>query len=420
MSDYYVVRVGYWDRQKPISTASFRIEKKSLATLHQGNDLYDHMPIPELKLRSDEELIVKKVKRRPAVLVLREGLNPRRVATHATGVGHKPNPDTHVFAPIVSLRKEENLGGDYPPYSSKRSSTGACRNSSICRRKAPSFGMSRWHFLPTYSRTLRRSWKRQGCVSNLSISAQLWKTFGKTSKGKSCLRAGAGLGTRQSKRGPRLSGTTFLVSACVFRKLGYGSVLGAAERDSGVCGNLSGIRGSLSGFRGNVIGLRGRRCGLCGNGFGVRGNDRGLCGNHCGVCGRRCGLRGNDGGNRGRRAGICGNDCGDCGSGEKLWIALSINRRPRRSVALHIHAGIRTHNSESRNVPIRVIRGCNARSHDALIARRRPVRGVRSNRSARRLAGRSSRRQDRRPARARTRRRVRRRAASTLAREARR
>ena len=114
MSDYYVVRVGYWDRNTPISAARFRIEKKTLATLHEGSDLYDHMPIPELKLRADEELVVKKVKRRPAVLVLREGLNPRHVATHATGIGHKPNPNTHVFAPVVSLRKEENLGNDYP------------------------------------------------------------------------------------------------------------------------------------------------------------------------------------------------------------------------------------------------------------------------------------------------------------------
>jgi hypothetical protein len=115
MSDYYVVRIGYWDRTAPINTARFRIEKKSLGDLARDSDLYDHMPIPELKLRADEELVVKKVKRRPAVLVLREGLNPRRVATHATGVGQKPNPDTHVFAPVVSLRKEENLSSDYPP-----------------------------------------------------------------------------------------------------------------------------------------------------------------------------------------------------------------------------------------------------------------------------------------------------------------
>jgi hypothetical protein len=114
MSDYYVIRIGYWDRLAPISDARFRIEKRNLTELGKENDLYDHMPIPELKLRADEELVVKKVKRRPAVLVLREGLNPRRVATHATGVGQQPNPDTHVFAPVVSLRKEENLGHDYP------------------------------------------------------------------------------------------------------------------------------------------------------------------------------------------------------------------------------------------------------------------------------------------------------------------
>jgi hypothetical protein len=115
MPDYYVLRIGHWDRLAPISSARFRLEKKTLSDLHEGSDLYDHMPIPELKLRADEELVVKKVKRRPAVLILREGLNPRRVATHASGAGHKPNPDTHVFAPVISLRKEENLGSDYPP-----------------------------------------------------------------------------------------------------------------------------------------------------------------------------------------------------------------------------------------------------------------------------------------------------------------
>ena len=125
MSDYYVVRIGYWDRHTPISTARFRIEKKTLAKLHEDSDLYDHMPIPELKLRADEELVVKKVKRRPAVLVLREGLNPRQVATHATGIGHKPNPNTHVFAPVVSLRKEENLGSDYPPAFVERVANGS-------------------------------------------------------------------------------------------------------------------------------------------------------------------------------------------------------------------------------------------------------------------------------------------------------
>lgn len=72
------------------------------------------MPIPELKLKMDEELLVKKVKRRPAVLILREGTDPRKIATHFSGIGSKPNPNSHVFAPIVSLRKEDNLGNDYP------------------------------------------------------------------------------------------------------------------------------------------------------------------------------------------------------------------------------------------------------------------------------------------------------------------
>ena len=114
MQDYYVVRVGQWDRLSPITSAQFRLEKKSFHGLGRNADLYHHMPIPELKLKMDEELVVKKVKRRPAVLILREGADPRRTATHFSGLGPRPNPNSHVFAPIVSLRKEDNLGNDYP------------------------------------------------------------------------------------------------------------------------------------------------------------------------------------------------------------------------------------------------------------------------------------------------------------------
>ena len=114
MQDYHVVRVGQWDRLASITTAQFKIEKKTFHGLGRSADLYHHMPIPELKLKMDEELLVKKVKRRPAVLILREGTDPRRLATHFSGVGQKPNPNSHVFAPITSLRKEGNLGNDYP------------------------------------------------------------------------------------------------------------------------------------------------------------------------------------------------------------------------------------------------------------------------------------------------------------------
>lgn len=41
MPDYYVVRIGYWDRTAPISSARFRLEKKSLGDLNEGNDLHD-------------------------------------------------------------------------------------------------------------------------------------------------------------------------------------------------------------------------------------------------------------------------------------------------------------------------------------------------------------------------------------------
>jgi hypothetical protein len=115
MQDYHVVRVGQWDRLAPITSAQFKIEKKTFHGLGGNADLYHHMPIPELKLKMDEELVVKKVKRRPAVLILREGTDPRRLAKNFSRVGQKPNPNSHVFAPIVSLRKEDNLGTDYPP-----------------------------------------------------------------------------------------------------------------------------------------------------------------------------------------------------------------------------------------------------------------------------------------------------------------
>lgn len=114
MQDYYVVRVGQWDRLNPITTARFQLEKKSFHGLGHNADLYQHMPIPELKLKMDEELVVKKVKRRPAILILRDGCDPRRMATNISSERSKPNPNSHIFAPIVSLRKEDNVTHDYP------------------------------------------------------------------------------------------------------------------------------------------------------------------------------------------------------------------------------------------------------------------------------------------------------------------
>ena len=58
------------------------------------------------------------------MLILREGIDPRKLATHFSGVGQKPNPNSHVFAPIVSLRKEGNLGNDYPPEFIEKVSSG--------------------------------------------------------------------------------------------------------------------------------------------------------------------------------------------------------------------------------------------------------------------------------------------------------
>jgi hypothetical protein len=115
MQDYHVVRIGWWDRTQPITEARFKIEKRTIQTIGHESDLYQHMPIHELKVGMDEELVVKKVKRRPAILIWRDGFDPRRYARYSTGsVGHKPEPTTHVFAPIFSLRKTDNLSKGYP------------------------------------------------------------------------------------------------------------------------------------------------------------------------------------------------------------------------------------------------------------------------------------------------------------------
>ena len=54
MQDYHVIRPGPWDRYQPISTAQFRIEPRTIGTIGRSTDLYQHMPIPELKILADE------------------------------------------------------------------------------------------------------------------------------------------------------------------------------------------------------------------------------------------------------------------------------------------------------------------------------------------------------------------------------
>lgn len=115
MQDYHVVRLDWWDRNQPITTAKFKIEKRTIQTIGRGSDLFQHMPIPELKVAMNEELVIKKVKRRPAVLIWRDGYDPRRYANFSSGrLGRRPEPSTHVFAPVFSLRKNDNLSRDYP------------------------------------------------------------------------------------------------------------------------------------------------------------------------------------------------------------------------------------------------------------------------------------------------------------------
>jgi hypothetical protein len=115
LPNLYVIRLGKWDRLTPIFRGEFQIEKCSLPQIGHNLDVYHHMPISELKLQMNEELVVRKAKRRPSILVFRDGIDTRRMATFFSGIGDKPNPGEHIFAPIVSLRKEANLGTDYPP-----------------------------------------------------------------------------------------------------------------------------------------------------------------------------------------------------------------------------------------------------------------------------------------------------------------
>lgn len=115
MQDYHVVRIGWWDHNQPITEAKFKIVKRTIQTIGRDSDLYQHMPIPELKVGMDEELVVKKVKRRPAILIWRDGYDPRKYARFSTGqMGRRPEPSTHVFAPVFSLRKADNVSKDYP------------------------------------------------------------------------------------------------------------------------------------------------------------------------------------------------------------------------------------------------------------------------------------------------------------------
>jgi hypothetical protein len=110
----FAVRTTSWDRKLPIDTARFGLRQVHHSSVGGDQDLYQQMPIPELKLKTKEDLLVKKVKRRPAILIYREGINTRKLATYCAGIGDAPEPHEHVFAPIFSLRKEENVDSDYP------------------------------------------------------------------------------------------------------------------------------------------------------------------------------------------------------------------------------------------------------------------------------------------------------------------
>ena len=109
----HVLRFADRERKSDIKNTNFQVHQKSVDTIHGSSDLYHHMPIPELKLSTNEELRVLKVKKRPALLIIRGGFHTRKYSNFVSGKGREPNPSRHVFAPIVSLKKEDGLN-DYP------------------------------------------------------------------------------------------------------------------------------------------------------------------------------------------------------------------------------------------------------------------------------------------------------------------
>jgi len=111
---YFVLRINAWDRTRPVAGALFDVKKASVKEVNGFVSPFGELPIPELRLRKNEDLIVSKVKRRPAVLIVREGFNMRNFASFIDGVAKEPEPSRHVFAPIYSLKKEGNTDKDYP------------------------------------------------------------------------------------------------------------------------------------------------------------------------------------------------------------------------------------------------------------------------------------------------------------------
>jgi len=102
--------------QIPLKISRLRWEDVGRPTEAEKAEFYKRMPLPEISLSASEDLLIQKVKRRLAVLLFKGGLHPRRFAQYIARLTTKPvNPSHYVFAPIYSLRKQDNVGNDYPP-----------------------------------------------------------------------------------------------------------------------------------------------------------------------------------------------------------------------------------------------------------------------------------------------------------------
>lgn len=111
----YTLRVGNWRAGEDISHARLEVKKVEMANPRFGEMKAqdrvntERMPIPEIKLSESEDLVVEKVKMRPAVMVMKDCYNLRLFAD-----GRSKGPNRHIFAPVYSLRKEHETDKDFP------------------------------------------------------------------------------------------------------------------------------------------------------------------------------------------------------------------------------------------------------------------------------------------------------------------
>lgn len=113
------MRIGYLKEgqdisQLPLTVSPIRPQDIGKPTEAEQVEFHKRMPLPEINLRPNEDFLLNKVKRRPAILLSKGGKDYKKLADHLSGSRRKPvNPNHYLFAPIYSLRKEENISQDY-------------------------------------------------------------------------------------------------------------------------------------------------------------------------------------------------------------------------------------------------------------------------------------------------------------------